>query len=140
MDYWHTLKAVFTNRAFVVSGHRRFVKITNCQLQNQCLRLLICIYKVIFLFLGGSMAFISCLATKMEQIMCRQVPSIFLPTSVPDCVDFYFFFILHQLHSVGYSDELAGLACTIVIIVGALGTVLFGVLAQVQWRPHQLID
>jgi len=74
MDYWHTLKAVFTNRAFVV----------------------------IFLFLGGSMAFISCLATKMEQIMC----------------------------SVGYSDELAGLACTIVIIVGALGTVLFGVLAQ----------
>ena len=48
--------------------------------------------------------------------------------------------ILHQLHSVGYSDELAGLACTIVIIVGALGTVLFGVLAQVQWRPHQLRD
>jgi len=74
MDYWHTLKAVFTNRAFVV----------------------------IFLFLGGSMAFISCLATKMEQIMC----------------------------SVGYSDELAGLACTIVILVGAAGTVLFGVLAQ----------
>ena len=53
---------------------------------------------------------------------------------------FLIFFILHQLHSVGYSDELAGLACTIVIIVGALGTVLFGVLAQVQWRPHQLIE
>ena len=32
--------------------------------------------------------------------------------------------------SVGYSDELAGLACTTVIIVGAGGTVLFGVLAQ----------
>ena len=91
MDYWHTLKAVFTNRAFVVSVQRRFVKTTNCQLQNQCLRLLICISKVIFLFLGGSMAFISCLATKMEQIMCRQVPSIFLPTSVPDCMDFQFF-------------------------------------------------
>jgi len=78
MDYIHTLKAVFTNRAFVV----------------------------IFLFLGGSMAFISCLATKMEQIMC----------------------------SVGYSDELAGLACTIVIIVGAGGTVLWGVLAQKTQR------
>ena len=33
--------------------------------------------------------------------------------------------------SVGYSDELAGLACTIVILVGAAGTVLFGILAQV---------
>merc|ERR1719158_889587 len=74
MDYISTLKTVFTNRAFVV----------------------------IFLFLGGSMAFISCLATKMEQIMC----------------------------SVGYSDELAGLACTIVILVRAAGTVLFGILAQ----------
>jgi len=73
-DYISTLKTVFTNRAFVV----------------------------IFLFLGGSMAFISCLATKMEQIMC----------------------------SVGYSDELAGLSCTIVIIVGAFGTVVFGILAE----------
>ena len=34
-------------------------------------------------------------------------------------------------YSVGYSDELAGLACTIVILVGAAGTVLFGILAQV---------
>merc|ERR550519_3029452 len=74
MDYIGTLKAVFTNRAFVI----------------------------MFMFLGGCMAFISCLATKMEQIMC----------------------------SVGYSDELAGLACTIVIIVGAGGTVLFGIMAQ----------
>ena len=93
MDYWHTLKAVFTNRAFVVSGHWAdtymiFVKIIKFQLQNQSLLLLICISKVIFLFLGGSMAFISCLATKMEQIMCRQVPAISLPTSVPDCMDF----------------------------------------------------
>jgi len=74
MDYIHTLKAVFTNKAFVI----------------------------MFLFLGGCMSFISCLATKMEQIMC----------------------------SVGYSDELAGLACTIVIVVGAGGTVLFGLMAQ----------
>jgi len=73
-DYIGTLKSVFTNKAFVI----------------------------MFLFLGGCMSFISCLATKMEQIMC----------------------------SVGYSDELAGGTCTVVIIVGALGTVLFGVLAQ----------
>jgi len=74
MDYIATLKSVWTNKAFVI----------------------------MFMFLGGCMSFISCLATKMEQIMC----------------------------SVGYSDELAGLACTVVIIVGAGGTVLFGVLAQ----------
>ena len=43
MDYIGTLKSVFTNRAFVI----------------------------MFLFLGGCMSFISCLATKMEQIMCR---------------------------------------------------------------------
>ena len=43
MNYWGTLKEVFTNKAFVI----------------------------IFLFLGGAMSFISCLATKMEQIMCR---------------------------------------------------------------------
>ena len=36
----------------------------------------------------------------------------------------------YYLPSVGYSDELAGLACTVVIIIGAGGTVLFGVLAQ----------
>merc|ERR1719397_1495025 len=65
---------VFTNRAFVI----------------------------MFLFLGGCMSFISCLATKMEQIMC----------------------------SVGYSDEKAGLTCTVVILVGALGTVLLGYLAE----------
>ena len=41
--YIGTLKSVFTNRAFVI----------------------------MFLFLGGCMSFISCLATKMEQIMCR---------------------------------------------------------------------
>ena len=56
MNYIHTLKEVFTNKAFVI----------------------------IFLFLGGCMSFISCLATKMEQIMC----------------------------SVGYSDELAGLCAS----------------------------
>merc|ERR1719500_1115558 len=48
------------------------------------------------------MSFISCLATKMEQIMC----------------------------SVGYSDELAGGTCTVVILVGAAGTVLLGVIAE----------
>ena len=74
MDYIGTLRTVFTNKAFVI----------------------------MFMFLGGCMSFISCLATKMEQIMC----------------------------SVGYSDEKAGLACTIVIIVGAGGTVLFGLMAQ----------
>ena len=45
MDYIHTLKAVWTNKAFVI----------------------------MFMFLGGCMSFISCLATKMEQIMCRSV-------------------------------------------------------------------
>ena len=43
----------------------------------------------------------------------------------------------HNRFSVGYSDELAGLACTIVILVGAAGTVLFGVLAQV-WSSSLL--
>ena len=43
MDYIGTIKDVFTNRAFVI----------------------------MFMFLGGCMSFISCLATKMEQIMCR---------------------------------------------------------------------
>ena len=33
-------------------------------------------------------------------------------------------------YSVGYSDELAGLTCTVVIIIGALGTVLFGIAAE----------
>ena len=74
MNYIHTLKEVFTNKAFVI----------------------------IFLFLGGCMSFISCLATKMEQIMC----------------------------SVGYSDELAGLCCSLVILSGAVGTVLFGIAAE----------
>ena len=32
--------------------------------------------------------------------------------------------------SVGYSDEIAGLTCTVVIIVGALGTVILGVMAE----------
>ena len=32
--------------------------------------------------------------------------------------------------SVGYSDETAGLTCTVVILVGALGTVLLGILAE----------
>ena len=32
--------------------------------------------------------------------------------------------------SVGYSDEMAGLTCTLVIIVGALGTVVLGILAE----------
>ena len=32
--------------------------------------------------------------------------------------------------SVGYSDEIAGLTCTVVILVGALGTVLLGILAE----------
>ena len=40
--------------------------------------------------------------------------------------------------SVGYSDELAGLACTIVILVGAAGTVLFGILAQVRYHSLEL--
>jgi len=74
MNYWGTLKEVFTNKAFVI----------------------------IFLFLGGAMSFISCLATKMEQIMC----------------------------SVGYSDELAGLCCSLVILSGAFGTVMFGIAAE----------
>ena len=42
--------------------------------------------------------------------------------------------------SVGYSDELAGLACTIVILVGAAGTVLFGVLAQVCFGLLELYN
>lgn len=50
MNYWGTLKEVFTNKAFVI----------------------------IFLFLGGAMSFISCLATKMEQIMCRSSLSILM--------------------------------------------------------------
>ena len=32
--------------------------------------------------------------------------------------------------SVGYSDEIAGLTCTVVILVGAIGTVLLGILAE----------
>ena len=32
--------------------------------------------------------------------------------------------------SVGYSDEIAGLTCTVVIIVGAIGTVVLGILAE----------
>ena len=32
--------------------------------------------------------------------------------------------------SVGYSDEIAGLTCTVVILVGALGTVGLGILAE----------
>merc|ERR1719460_2240173 len=59
-------------------------------------------FVIMFFVLGGNMSFISTLATKMEQIMC----------------------------SVGYSDEIAGLTCTVVIIVGALGTVILGVLAE----------
>lgn len=74
MEYFQTVKEIFSNRAYIF----------------------------MFLFLGGAMAFISCLATKMEQIMC----------------------------SVGYSDELAGLCCTMVILVGALGTAMFGYLGQ----------
>ena len=35
-----------------------------------------------------------------------------------------------SVSSVGYSDEKAGLTCTVVIIVGALGTVLLGYLAE----------
>ena len=46
----------------------------------------------------------------------------------------------HHLCSVGYSDELAGLACTIVILVGAAGTVLFGVLAQVWFGLLELLN
>jgi len=59
-------------------------------------------FVIMFFVLGGNMSFISTLATKMEQIMC----------------------------SVGYSDEIAGLTCTVVIIVGALGTVILGVMAE----------
>jgi len=59
-------------------------------------------FVIMFFVLGGNMSFISTLATKMEQIMC----------------------------SVGYSDEIAGLTCTVVIIVGALGTVVLGILAE----------
>merc|ERR1719325_506738 len=59
-------------------------------------------FVIMFFVLGGNMSFISTLATKMEQIMC----------------------------SVGYSDEIAGLTCTVVIIVGAIGTVGLGVLAE----------
>ena len=43
INYIGTLKTVFTNRAFVI----------------------------MFFVLGGNMSFISTLATKMEQIMCR---------------------------------------------------------------------
>jgi len=59
-------------------------------------------FVIMFFVLGGNMSFISTLATKMEQIMC----------------------------SVGYSDEIAGLTCTVVILVGALGTVGLGILAE----------
>ena len=91
------------------------------------------------------MAFISCLATKMEQIMCR---FSFINTDmrlVSNLVrrhcrhtDGNISFDCHHC-SVGYSDELAGLACTIVILVGAAGTVLFGVLAQVWFGMLRLI-
>ena len=43
INYIGTLKTVFTNKAFVI----------------------------MFFVLGGNMSFISTLATKMEQIMCR---------------------------------------------------------------------
>jgi len=59
-------------------------------------------FVIMFFVLGGNMSFISTLATKMEQIMC----------------------------SVGYSDELAGGTCTLVILVGAVGTVVLGILAE----------
>lgn len=45
INYVGTLKTVFTNKAFVI----------------------------MFFVLGGNMSFISTLATKMEQIMCRFV-------------------------------------------------------------------
>ena len=93
------------------------------------------------------MAFISCLATKMEQIMCR---FCFINFSNSDMRKVSIFVRRHcrrtygnisfDCHhcSVGYSDELAGLACTIVILVGAAGTVLFGVLAQVWFGLPRL--
>ena len=50
INYIGTLKTVFTNRAFVI----------------------------MFFVLGGNMSFISTLATKMEQIMCRSSLSILM--------------------------------------------------------------
>jgi len=37
---------------------------------------------------------------------------------------------ISYIFSVGYSDEIAGLTCTVVILVGALGTVGLGILAE----------
>ena len=51
INYIGTLKTVFTNRAFVI----------------------------MFFVLGGNMSFISTLATKMEQIMCRSDSFVNLP-------------------------------------------------------------
>ena len=48
INYIRTLKTVFTNKAFVI----------------------------MFFVLGGNMSFISTLATKMEQIMCRYVVDV----------------------------------------------------------------
>ena len=94
MDYVHTLKAVWTNMAFVI----------------------------MFMFLGGCMSFISCLShkngTDHMQVFISWVLDI-------QC---------HLFFSVGYTDELVGLTCTIVIIVGASSIVLFGVLAQITGK------
>ena len=89
------MKTVFTNKAFVI----------------------------MFFVLGGNMSFISTLATKMEQIMCRYVVILNLQMPAPHTK-------IPDHFSVGYSDEIAGLTCTVVILVGALGTVGLGILAE----------
>ena len=59
----------------------------------------------------------------MNKIFCLHHEIFFAITK-------YFSYNIFFFFSVGYSDELAGGTCTVVIIVGAIGTVLFGVMAE----------
>ena len=54
-----------------------------------------------FLFVGGAMGYVSTISTKIEQILC----------------------------SVGYSDQIAGLAGSLILFMGFVASFPFGILA-----------
>ena len=63
-------------------------------------------FVIMFLFVGGAMGYISCISTKIEQIMCSR----------------------------GYSDQLSGLSGSLILFVGFFASFPFGIVAYKTGR------
>ena len=68
-------------------------------------------FLVMFMFVGGAMGYISTISTKIEQILCSR----------------------------GYSDQLAGLSGSMILLTGSLASFPFGVLAYKVKKPIVII-